>query len=216
MAVHANIGCGRTPTPGWRNFDNSPSLRLAGIPVLPSLLWRCGVLNGAQFEFIHFARRQRIEYGDAVRGLPISSGSLDAVYSSHMLEHLDCAEADAFLREVRRLLRPWGVVRLAVPDIAKQIADYQVSGDADGFIRATQLCVARPRSLAGKLIWLWVGGRHHQWMYDGSSLCALLGRHGFLDARVLGPGETSIADRGELDLHERAEQSVYVEARSPG
>lgn len=24
-----NIGCGRTPTPGWLNFDNSASVRFA-------------------------------------------------------------------------------------------------------------------------------------------------------------------------------------------
>ena len=28
-----NVGCGRTPTPGWLNFDNSPSVRLAHLPL---------------------------------------------------------------------------------------------------------------------------------------------------------------------------------------
>jgi len=62
---------------------------------------------------------------------------------------------------------------------------------------------------------LLVGDRHHAWMYDGRSLSRLLADHGFLGPGVLAPGETTIADPGALDLCERADESVYVEARKP-
>lgn len=44
--VRINIGCGQTPTNGWENFDNSFSLRLSKIPLLPDILNRLGFLEG--------------------------------------------------------------------------------------------------------------------------------------------------------------------------
>jgi len=210
-----NIGCGRTPTPGWRNFDNSPSLRLARLGGLPDLLGRLRLLGNAQREFIAFARDHAIEYGDATRGLPLPAGSCDAIYSSHMLEHLDREGADAFLREALRLLRPGGVLRLAVPDLRKPIEEYMERGDVDHFLAQAYVCVPRPRTVTDRLKMALVGPRHHQWMYDGPSLVALLTRHGFADPAVTPAGETRIPDPGALDLAEREDESVYVEATRP-
>ena len=56
-------------------------------------------------------------------------------------------------------------------------------------------------------------------MYDEGSLCALLKDAGFVEARALPPGQTTIANPGALNLREREEESLYVEAekrdRSP-
>lgn len=58
-------------------------------------------------------------------GLPIRGASARVVFCSHMLEHLDYPDAAlAFLREVRRVLRPGGVLRLVVPDIQEYLAAY--------------------------------------------------------------------------------------------
>lgn len=58
-------------------------------------------------------------------GLPFASGCVSFVFCSHMLEHLDYpADALAFLREIRRVLRPGGVARFVVPDIEKYFAAY--------------------------------------------------------------------------------------------
>ncbi len=42
---------------------------------------------------------------------------MDAVYHSHLLEHLRADEARAFLGECWRVLKPGGVLRIAVPDL---------------------------------------------------------------------------------------------------
>jgi predicted SAM-dependent methyltransferase len=213
MGMRINIGCGQTPTQGWKNFDNSLSLRLSKIPLLSDLLQNLGFLEGSQQRFIRFARENDIEYGDATKGLSIQDESVDVLYSSHMLEHLDQNEAEKFLREAFRVLRPGGIIRIAVPDIKKQIAHYNECGDANAFIEATHLCVSRPRSLAQRLRLLLVGTRHHQWMYDGNSLSALLQKHGFIKADVMPVGQTKIHE--PPDLQERASESVYVEAEKP-
>jgi hypothetical protein len=132
-----------------------------------------------------------------------------------MIEHLDRGEARAFLAEVRRILRPGGVVRVAAPDIARLVQDYLATGDADGFIAATSMGLNRPTGLIARMKWVLIGPRHHLWMYDGDSLAKLLHEAGFADVAIMPPGKTNIADPGDLDLEERASESVYVEAFQP-
>jgi hypothetical protein len=60
-----------------------------------------------------------------------------------------------------------------------------------------------------------VGFRGHRWMYDKVSLRKLVEEAGFEDIEVLEPGETRIPDPGQLDLREREEGSIYLEARRP-
>jgi predicted SAM-dependent methyltransferase len=56
---------------------------------------------------------------DLRSGLPIESGTAPFVYSSHVLEHFAPSDAERVLVDVRRALRPRGVVRVVVPDLAK-------------------------------------------------------------------------------------------------
>lgn len=64
-----------------------------------------------------------VAHGPGVRqydlrsGLPYEDGSFDAVYHSHVLEHLTPQDARGMLAECKRVLRPGGVLRLAVPDL---------------------------------------------------------------------------------------------------
>jgi len=132
-----------------------------------------------------------------------------------MIEHLDRREARSFLAEVRRILRPGGVVRIAAPYIARLVREYLATEDADGFVAASHMGLTRPASLAGWARWITVGPRHHLWMYDGGSLSRLLTQAGFADAAVMPPGTTMIEDPGRLDLAERSDESVYAEAVQP-
>ncbi len=84
----ANIGCGLAVTPGWHNFDNSLSVRLARWPRLSRLLAGLGLLGDQQLEFIATARAQDIRWANSVRAIPLPDDSLEVVYTCHMLEHL--------------------------------------------------------------------------------------------------------------------------------
>ncbi len=208
-----NVGCGRTPTPGWLNFDNSWTVRIARVPGLTGLLARAGILGEQQVSLATVAREEGIRYGDAADGLPLADGSVEVLYSSHMLEHLDRErEVPGFLEEARRVLCEGGVIRLAVPDLRQFVEEYVGTGDADRFVERTLLACERHETLLARLQFLLVGHRHHLWMYDGESLRELLSEAGFSETVVLSPGETKIPDPGPLDLHERADESVYVEA----
>ena len=49
--------------------------------------------------------------------LPFKDGEFDAVYHSHVLEHLPHSQGLPFLRECHRVLAPGGILRVVVPDL---------------------------------------------------------------------------------------------------
>jgi SAM-dependent methyltransferase len=210
-----NVGCGATPTPGWVNYDNSISIRLAGWPVLTSLLRRLGLLSEQQKRFISIVRQKGIRYANAVKRIPEPDHSVEVLYTCHMLEHLDRREAALFLKEARRVLMPNGIIRIAVPDLRYHINNYLKDPNGDAFVENLKIARPQPNGLIDKLKHLLIGERDHLWMYDGESLCRLLLKSGFSNPQVLPAGESTIPNPGKLDLAERAPESVFVEAINP-
>lgn len=56
---------------------------------------------------------------DLSTGIPLDDGSCDVVYHSHVLEHLRRDDARGFLVECARILKPGGIIRIAVPDLER-------------------------------------------------------------------------------------------------
>jgi SAM-dependent methyltransferase len=191
------------------------SVRLARWPIVPWLLTGMGFSAADSAALTEMARRGNVRFANAAARIPCVAGSVAAVYSSHMIEHLDRDEARAFLEEVWRVLSPGGVVRIAAPDLNLLIRDYGETGDADEFVTGTHMGLSRPAGFRGWARWAVVGPRHHLWMYDGASLTRLLLAMGFKEAGIMPPGSTMIAEPGQLDLSERVSESVYVEAVRP-
>lgn len=208
---YLNVGCGDVPTAGWLNYDNSLSLRLAQWPPLVKLLRKLGLISEKQRRFMQLVREYNIRYADAISHIPEPDASVRVLYTCHMLEHLERREAESFLREARRVLAPGGILRIVVPDLRHQVDLYLREGDADKFMEHLYVAVPKPVGLIGMVKYLLVGERHHLWMYDGASLCRLLREVGFNEPQLLPPGKTMIAGPGQLDLYERADESIYVE-----
>jgi len=207
------IGCGQSPITGWVNYDNSPSVRLAKLsPALIQLGGKLKLLDSQSIGYVRFCRSNGIGYCDATRHIPWPDASVEAIYSSHMIEHLDRHDADLFLREARRVLRPGGVIRLSTPGLKQLVAAYAGHGNGDRFIESLFTCVDRPRSLLARLRDAFTGPRHHLWLYDEPSLCALLERNGFHQATALSAGSTTLEQPGALNLWEGMAESIYVEA----
>lgn len=211
-SLRLNLGCGMTPTPGWLNLDNSWSVRLARSPLAPLAI---ELADAGQAQYLRFARTSDIRWANALN-LPLKTGAAEVIYTSHMVEHLDRAEALAFLKEAMRVLGPGGVLRIGVPDLSILMDEYRETGDMDRFVERSTMTEAKPRGLLRKLIYVFFTGfRQHNWMYDGASLSKLLVANGFLDPIVQPPGVTRIQEPGPLDLNERAGSTVYVEALRP-
>lgn len=215
MLLRVNIGCGQTPTKGWHNYDNSWSVRLARINIVSRIIERFNLLSKPQREFISFLKNENIMWADATKYIPERDESVDAIYSSHMIEHLDKEEVKKFLHEAFRVLKSGGIIRLVVPNIRYLVENYLKNGSADNFIEKTGLTKSKPKTLTKKLKYLAVGDRHHQWMYDGHSLCNTLYLEGFQKPQIMEPGSTNIINPGVLNLKERCPESVFVEAIKP-
>ena len=56
--------------------------------------------------------------------LPFETNSVDAVYTSHVLEHFNLEQAQYFVKEIFRVLKPDGILRIAVPDLEKIVHSY--------------------------------------------------------------------------------------------
>ena len=93
-------------------------------PVLPS---RLNIGCGRQFRadwcnIDLIAMNQAVIQHDIRTGLPFPDGTFDAVYHSHVLEHLTPEQGQHLLQECLRVLRPGGRLRVVVPDL-ERIAD---------------------------------------------------------------------------------------------
>ena len=211
-SLKINIGCSVSPTIGWENFDNSPGMTLAKFKIIADTMYYLKIITKSQYDVVSFYNKNKIKYANVTKKIPIKSKAAYAVYSSHMLEHLDRNEADLCIKEIHRVLKKDGIIRLVLPNIKQYVHEYLEHKDADKFIESTFMGTTVPKGLIKKIMNYISGPRHHLWMYDEQSLSKLLIKHGFKNPETLKAGETNIEDHGNLDLYERDGDSFYIEA----
>lgn len=210
--IKVNLGCGLNAVDGWHNFDRSPNLMLVRVPMLRRSLRRLGLLSDA-----HMAAWPRnVRRHDIRRPLPFGDRTVDAIYTSHTLEHLYLDEARLVLRECERVLRAGGVIRLAMPDaeqLARDLLDGVAVGGGDpgeAFNRNLNAHpLARP-TMKHRVVALFASGPH-RWQPTLSLLSALLAEAGFAEVRQCAFREGRSPDLASV---EHREQSVFVEARA--
>jgi SAM-dependent methyltransferase len=239
-----NLGSG-TKTSGHAavvNVDWSTYLRLRSNPVLRRVAPM--LLKGERRERF-LSVPDNVVLHDLSKGIPAANGSVDAVYHSHLLEHLDRPVAEQFMAEVRRVLRPGGIQRIVVPDLERlcrqllghlAACDDEVGESArhDEYVaELLEQSVRRgaygmsgtsgPMRLIEKLL---VGdarrrGETHQWMYDWANLTALLERAEFESVEVCDYMTSRIPGWSTYGLDrndangEYKPGSMYVEAARP-
>lgn len=195
-----NIGCGLSVAPGWLNLDASLN---AWISDKPAWMHRLGYkASGAhsfysEAEYLQTLRENRFIYHDIEYGLPFRDGTMDFIFSSHFLEHLDKERGQELLKECSRILKPAGVLRIGVPDLEyawelyrrgkkeRMLHDYFFTGTETGFSQ-------------------------HRYAYDFELLSEALEAAGFKQIRRCSFREGATPDLEVLD--NRAEYTLFVEA----
>ncbi len=236
-----NLGCGTKASahPDVLNIDWSIHLRIR----------RNRVLWGARHVILDADRREAIEslpdnvmLWDLRKGIPFPDGSIEAVYHSHLIEHLDRSAAASFTREVFRVLKPGGIHRVAAPDFEAfcrrylehvtmcdndpaLVVDHDdvIAHVIDQMVRTEAFGTSQRPPVRRTVENLVLGsaakrGQTHRWMYDRHSLPQLLREAGFRDARPLAWNKSEIEGWTEFGLEvdpdgrEYKEGSLYVEA----
>lgn len=134
----------------------------------------------------------QLNYLNAAKPLPFAAGTFDYVFSEHFLEHLSYEQGGAFLTEARRVLRPGGVIRTAIPDLAFALDLYAQRTPlhrryVEWYVKA--FLPGRPESPVPVINTLFYGFGH-RFIYDGALLEQRLREAGFRETKVLKPGES--------------------------
>lgn len=201
--VKVNLGSGLCVADGWINVDGGIHALLSRWPE-PVLRLVHGATSVRQThslqEYLRILRGHRFVHHRFDYGVPFEDESVDFVFSSHMLEHLFLDDARRLVSDIFRVLKPGGLVRIGVPDLAVALDLYR-RGDKE---QALGFFFTPSRS--------GLFDRHH-YLYDFDLLRDLLASVGFVEIERRQYRTGRLPDVSVLD--NRPEETLFVEAGKP-
>jgi predicted SAM-dependent methyltransferase len=145
---------------------------------------------------------------DLRRSLPLATGSVSGIYSSHVLEHFTLTQLQNLLRECRRVLNSDGFFMCAVPNAGRYVQAFTDDAVLEELLRnagTSEYCVTgSPMDLLNMTAYM---HGQHRTMFDSGYLCGLLRNAGFAYAAPR-PCDS------RFDLPERDWESLYAFAGS--
>lgn len=144
---------------------------------------------------------------DIAKGLPLETDSIDYAVSIHSLPEIPYPDLVPALAELRRVLKPGGVLRVALPDLDRGIAAYQ-RGDRDYFLIPDD----EVRSVGAKFIvqMLWYG--YTRLLFTHDFIIEMLEKAGFSRVVRSAHKATGSAWPEITALDNREAESLFVEA----
>lgn len=225
-----HLGCGPHVVDGWLNIDGSWS---AWFAIHQRLVRALAALHIVPKRLVISFYPSNIMMHDLCRPLRfVPDSSCDAVYASHLLEHMLFPDAQAVLRESLRVLKPGSVARFVVPDLRSIVLEYLGQGTvadmydeietltgADRFSSRFLNSSTKPQdgSFLYRLYTALTNFHVHKWMYDGASLASHMRNVGFTDVRERGLNDSAIPDISEIEIPSRVAggNGVCVEGVKP-
>lgn len=147
---------------------------------------------------------------DIREGLPLDRDSIDYAVSIHALPEFAYPELVPVLEELRRVLKPGGTLRLALPDLGRGIDAY-MRGDEDYF----KVGADEVSSFGGRFIvqMLWHG--YSRSLFTTDFTLELLERAGFERVTACSFGVTTSGIPEIVELDNREDESLFVEGTAP-
>lgn len=138
--IKLNVGCGTDYKEGWINIDNNSDNNIERL----DLNW------------------------DLRNPLPFRDSSVDFIFNEHFIEHLTVEEGQAAIKDLMRVLKPGGVLRVAMPDLEIAVDQYlNLPLSKDPTIKRFNLDFIKTRA---ERINLSFRGWDHKWLYDWEEL----------------------------------------------
>ena len=148
---------------------------------------------------------------DLRKGLPFASGSVDAIYCCHTLEHFFETDVRRIVADCLRVLKPGAGIRLVTPDLRKAAEAY-VRGDLAWFSDFPD----QRRSVGGRMANYLFCRDQHRIAYDFGFWEEILSSTGFGEIAEKKPHDSTIfpaADLARFEYETPAKHtSVFVEA----
>lgn len=152
----------------------------------------CGWRNfGKDWLHIDDGDYEHLDIKCNVKKLPLDDNFCDLIYASHIIEYFDRDEVNDVLKEWNRVLKPNGVLRLAVPD-------FEVMSKLYSEKRLKLENILGP--LYGKMD-MGSSKIYHKTTYDFLSLEGVLKTNGFVNVRLYDWRST---EHSEFDDHSQA------------
>jgi predicted SAM-dependent methyltransferase len=199
-----NLGCGSQVPEGWVNVDYALGARFAKNPLFRLINKPLGLFD--------MQWNDKIFLHDLTKPFPWADSSVEAVYTSHTLEHLSREEGRSFLSECHRVLKRDGIIRVIVPDL-KHVVDEYTQGHikADNVLEELGVLFGVGSSPLKKRLAPFVQFPH-KCMYDTPRLLEILDEMGFM-ASSKGAFDSGIPDIRSIEFESRTEHAVVVEGR---
>jgi len=140
-------------------------------------------------------------------GLPLEDDSIDYIVSIHALPEVPYGDLGEVLRELRRVLKPDGVLRLGLPDLERGVRAF-LENDRDYFLVPDEDAA----TIGGKLVTqlVWYGWSRTLFTEDFTE--ELLRKAGFREVRACSYRETKSRFPEIVKLDSRERESLFVEA----
>lgn len=197
-----NLGCGSQVVDGWINVDYALGARVFKVPMFRLL--------NSKFRIFNLDWDDRITIHDLNKTFPWNTASVEAIYSSHTLEHMTKEEGKKFIQECYRVLRKDGVIRIVVPDLKAFVEEY-LNGDikADDFLKDLGVLYNESDSYIRSKLTPFIQFPH-KCMYDLPALLKMLSEIGF-KVQSSGYLQSGIDGIEDVELKSRTINAVVVE-----
>jgi predicted SAM-dependent methyltransferase len=153
---------------------------------------------------------------DASRPWPMIGGTVAAINSEHLVEHLTLDGARTYFAQAHRVLRPGGVIRTSTPNLGGLC---ELLMEADPAALAVHRQHGYEAATHGDMVNNYFYSWDHRHIYDFDSLARLLTDAGFAEVEEAAFGRSRHAVLDGIDRHDPdgLERSVLcVDAVKPG
>lgn len=144
-------------------------------------------------------------------GLPLPDAAFDYAVSIHALPELAFPEQQPALKELHRMLRAGGVLRLGLPDLDKAVHAY-ITKDIDYFLIPDEAANTFSGKMIVQLSWYGLS----RCMFTAEFATELLTRAGFVNVQLCQFRQTPSPFPGITELDDRELESFFIEGTKAG
>ncbi|MFW9973110.1 MAG: methyltransferase domain-containing protein [Candidatus Odinarchaeota archaeon] len=206
-----NLGCGLDNPPNWVGIDGGIThILMSKLPkfLAKKIFSKFSMKKNYTFEeYCKKIKSIPLIHHDLRYGIPLNDKVVPHIYSSHFLEHLSRNDAEVLLKNCFRVLKPGGIIRIAVPSLEQTVLEIKASiiaYDKGDYNKIQPYVTSKKYDYLSQY-------SSHRYMYNFHSLKESLENTGFIEVKEFQMKRGNIPDVEKLDTR----PSLFVEAIKP-